>query len=62
MANFSTGSWSGPESSHYQAQKEWLLAFRKGERNESVKRWVDEYVAPLDWQIERALIEEEREH
>jgi hypothetical protein len=61
-ANFGTGSWSGPESSHYQSQKEWLLGFKKGERNENVKRWVDEYVASLNRQIERALIEEEREH
>lgn len=61
MANFSSEAWSGPESSHYQRKKEWLLEFRKGERNASVKLWIDEYVASLDRRIERARIEEERE-
>ncbi len=62
MANFYTEGWSGPESVHFQTKKQSLLEFRKGETNENVKRWIDEYVASLDKQIERARIEEEREH
>ncbi len=61
MANFSTESWAGPESLHYQTKKQWLLDYKKEENNENVKRWIDEYVASLDQQIERARIEEERE-
>lgn len=62
MANFSTEGWSGPESLHYQVKKQWLLEFRKGETNANVKRWIDEYVASIDRDIDRARIEEEREH
>lgn len=62
MANFYTEGWSGRESVHFQTKKQSLLEFRKGETNENVKRWMDEYVASLDKQIERARIEEEREH
>ena len=62
MLNFSSESWWGPESLHYGAQKEELLNFKKDETDPNVKRWIDEYVAALDRQIERARIEEEREH
>jgi hypothetical protein len=62
MANFSSGSWWGPESLHYGAEKEGLLNFKKDETDSNVKRWIDEYVAVLDRQIEQARIEEEREH
>ena len=60
-ANFGTEGWSGPESLHYHGRKQWLLDFRKGETNANVKLWIDEYVAALDRQIERAKIQEERE-
>ncbi len=60
MANFSTEGWTGPRSLHYQGKKQRLLDFKKGEDNESVKGWIDEYVSSLDQQIERARIEEER--
>lgn len=62
MANFSSESWWGPESLHYEAKKQELLAFKRNETDPNVKRWIDEYVAALDRQIERARIEEEREH
>jgi len=60
MANFSTGFWWGPASLHYQGEKQQLLDFKKGEDNEHVKRWIDEYVSSLDRQMEWARIEEER--
>jgi hypothetical protein len=61
MANFSSEGWTGPQSLHYQNKKQWLLNFRKDEDNENVKRWIDEYVARIDKQIEHAKIEEERD-
>ena len=60
MANFSTEGWSGLESLHYQKKKQHLLEFKKGEDNENVKRWIDEYVSSIDKRIEQAKIEEER--
>jgi hypothetical protein len=62
MANFSSESWWGPESLHYEAKKRELLGFKKDETDPNVKRWIDEYVVALDRQVERARIEEEREH
>jgi hypothetical protein len=60
-ANYSTEGWSGPASLHYQTKKQQLLDFRKDEGSPNVKRWIDEYIASLDRQIEREKIEEERE-
>ncbi|MBI1930428.1 hypothetical protein HYR99_40025 [Candidatus Poribacteria bacterium] len=61
MANFSTEAWAGPLSLHEQEKKQKLLDLMKGEDNENVKRWIDEYVSFLDRQIEQAKIDEERE-
>lgn len=61
MANFSTEGWSGPESLHHEKKKQGLLDFREEEENERVRRWLDEYVAALDKEIEQAKIREERE-
>lgn len=61
MANFSSEGWTGPQSLHYQNKKQRLLDFRKDENNENVKRWIDEYVARIDKEIEQAKIEEERD-
>jgi hypothetical protein len=61
IANYLTGGWSGPASSHYSAQKERLLTFRPEEDNEFVKRFIDELVEALNSLIERAVIEEERQ-
>jgi hypothetical protein len=60
MANFSTEGWSGPESLHHEAKRASLLAFREGETNSNVNRWIDDYATALDQQIARAKIEEER--
>jgi hypothetical protein len=38
-----------------------LLDFRRNEDNENVKRWIDEYVARIDKEVEHARIEEERD-
>nr|QNO52155.1 hypothetical protein MDNCFBIC_00025 [Methanosarcinales archaeon ANME-1 ERB6] len=60
MANFSTEGWTGLASLHFQTKKQKLFGFKRGEDNENVKRWIDEYVASLDQQIEWARIGEER--
>jgi hypothetical protein len=62
IASFSTESWWGPESTHYEAKKQQLLEFKKDETDSNVKRWIDEFVAALDRQIEQAAIREERGH
>jgi hypothetical protein len=62
MANFSSESWWGPESAHYEAKKQALLAFRANETDSNVRQWIDEFVAALNRQIEHARIREEREH
>lgn len=61
-ANFSSEGWWGSESSHYANKKQQLLAFKSDETDPNVKRWIDEYVALLDKEIEDARIREEREH
>jgi hypothetical protein len=60
IANFSTEGWTGPASLHLQNKKQELLDFRKMEKNENVKLWIDEFVSILDFDIERERIEEER--
>jgi len=61
MANFSTEGWTGPRSLHLQRKKDELLQFKEGEPNHNVRRWINEYVAALDRDIERSRIEEERD-
>ena len=61
MANFSTESWSGSASGHYQAKKQWLLDFKEEETDTNVKLWIDEYVEDLQRQIDYAKVSEERE-
>jgi hypothetical protein len=60
-ANFSSETWSGPASLHYEEKRKTLLDFKKDENNENVKLWIDEYVTELDAYIKGAKIEEERE-
>jgi len=61
MANFASEGWSGPASLHYAERKRELLEFRKGETNENVRRWIDDYVGVLEREIEASRIREERE-
>jgi hypothetical protein len=41
MANFSTESWWGPESLHYEAEKQELLGFKAEETDPNVNRWIE---------------------
>jgi hypothetical protein len=59
-ANFSTEGWIGPGSIHYQKKKASLVAFKADETNLNVVRWIDEYVASLEYSTICERIEEER--
>lgn len=60
ITNFSSEGWTGPESLHLDKRRRQLLAFREGEDDPNVKRWIDEYVSVLQRRIEQAKIMEER--
>jgi hypothetical protein len=57
---FHSRAWCGPESDHCRSLRtqaqEWLV----GERNHTVRRWIEEYIDQLSASIDRAEIEEER--
>jgi hypothetical protein len=59
-SNLSSESWRGPASSHFQAKKEALIEFKKGETNKIILNWVDKYIALIDEWIEQERIREER--
>lgn len=61
MANFSTEGWRGLESSHLRGKRKYLLEFKSVETNKNVRNWIDEYVAIMEKEIERARIREERD-
>ena len=61
LANFSTGSFSGHASQHYQTIKEKMITYKESEDDENVKKWIDFYVKVLDEDIKREKIREERE-
>ena len=60
-ANYSTESWTGDRSLHFEQKREKLLRIRETESDANVKRWIDEYVEELQARIEHAKIDEERE-
>ena len=59
-SNYLTGGWSGPDSLYYADKQAKLRRLRRGEDNENVKRWIDEFVEALEKDIEYAKIDEER--
>ena len=60
-ANYWSGSWMGSESDRYDRMKQELVEFRKTEDNENVKKWIDEFIAGLEHDLEVAKVREERE-
>jgi hypothetical protein len=60
-SNYYSDTWWGPSSAHFESKKAWLLEFKKGENNENVNLWIDEFVEEMSRDIERARIVEERE-
>jgi hypothetical protein len=61
FSNFMTESWSGPQSDHYLAKKQWLEEFRTHETEPNVIRWLDDFIDLLNRTIENARVREERE-
>lgn len=59
-ANYWSGSWSGPESLHYENMKSSLEKYKVTENNQNVLKWIDEFIESLEKDIERARNEEER--
>ena len=62
MANLSTESWWGPESVHLQGTLDQLKSWKEGESDGNVLQWLNEYIAVVKKRMERAKIDEEREH
>jgi hypothetical protein len=60
QANFSTEGWMGNASDHYRSKKESLIKYRELEQDANVQKWLEEYIANLDADIERFKIKEER--
>jgi glycerol-3-phosphate dehydrogenase len=48
-------------SHYYKTIKQNLLDFRKEEKNEYIKLWIDEYIVELDIFIEQEKLREERD-
>jgi hypothetical protein len=58
-ANFFTGSWGGPTSTHYTEQMEALRKLKVEETNPNALRWLNNMLVSLERNIEEAQIEEE---
>ncbi len=59
-AHFHSRGWSGNASDHYRKLREQARAWLTDEKNSIVVRWVEDYIEGLNYDIERAEIEEER--
>jgi len=59
FANFFTGGWRGPASSHYATQKQMLMQLKASETDPNALRWLNDAIASIDKNLEAAKIEEE---
>jgi hypothetical protein len=59
FANFFTGGWSGPASSHYATDKQILEQLKSIETNPNALRWLNNAIESTKKQLEAAKIEEE---
>ena len=59
-ANYTTETFWGSISLHYDGKIRKLLDIKNCENNRNVIRWIDEFVEELEGDIERADIDEER--
>jgi hypothetical protein len=57
---FHSRAWCGPASDHYRSLRNQAHAWLAGERNQTVVRWIEDYIDQLSTYIEQAEIEEER--
>jgi len=59
-ANYFTEGWVGAASEHYMTKKQQLMEFRSGENDPNVIKWIEENIAILEKDIEKAKMEEEK--
>jgi hypothetical protein len=59
FANFFTGGWSGPASSHYAAEKQVLVQLKSIETDPNALRWLNNAIDSTEERLEAAKIEEE---
>jgi hypothetical protein len=59
-AHFYSRGWCGNDSDHYRGLREEAHEWLVGEKDATVKRWIENYIDGLTYQIQRAEIDEER--
>jgi hypothetical protein len=59
FANFFTGGWSGPASSHYDEQRNILTRLKSSEQHPYALRWLNSAIDSIEKSLEAARIEEE---
>jgi hypothetical protein len=59
FANFFTGGWSGPASSHYATERDTLTQLKSGETNPNALRWLNDAIDATERSLEAAKIEED---
>ena len=59
-ANYTTETYWGPASLHYEEKIRKLLDIKNCEDDWNVTRWIDEFVEQLKRDVEQAKVEEER--
>ena len=59
-ANYTTETYWGPASLHYEEKIRKLIDIKNCEDNRNVRRWIDEFVQDLEGDIKRAKTDEER--
>jgi hypothetical protein len=59
FANFFTGGWGGPASSHYATEKETLTELKSAETDPNALRWLNNAIVAVENNLEAAKIEEE---
>ncbi|WP_298869382.1 hypothetical protein [uncultured Gimesia sp.] len=59
-ARFGSRSWCGNASDHYRNLRTQARGWLIDEKNSTVIRWIEDYIEGLNYDIERAEIEEER--
>ena len=60
--HFHARGWSGSDSAYYRKLREEAREWLVGEKNQTVVRWIENYIDELGYGIQRAEIEEERRY
>lgn len=61
-SRFHCRGWSGSASAFYRKLREQAREWLVGEKNQTVVRWIENYIDGLGYDIQRAEIEEERRY